>query len=127
MTGSNVRCYDFRWRPPNVAALTVLSFLAAMALAGSAGWGRVWMASHPPSDAGRLAAVEEKINPNVATVGSLRRLPGIGPVKAQTIAEFRASRPGRAFARAEDLDKVEGLGPAAVERLKPYLEFAGGS
>jgi competence protein ComEA len=119
------RRYDFRWRCPHLAALTVLSFLAAAAL--GAGGKRLWIGSRPPVDRHRLAAAEEKINPNVASVGSLRRLPGIGPVKAQAIADYRAACPGCAFTCAEDVDKVEGLGPGAVERLRPYWEFPGRS
>jgi len=126
MSPSEQRRYDFRWRRGNLAALTVLSLLAAAALVAGAVEKRTWIGPRPPVNLQRLAAAEEKINPNVASVGSLRRLPGIGPVKAQAIADYRAGCPGRAFTRAEDLAKVDGLGPAAVERLRPYLEFSGG-
>jgi len=42
-------------------------------------------------------------------------LPGIGPVLARRIVE------GRPYARVEDLLKVKGIGPATLERLRPYL------
>jgi competence ComEA-like helix-hairpin-helix protein len=115
--------FDFGWRRSNLTALVVLALAATVALAVGEGKGRIRVRSRPPVDRNRLAAAEEKINPNTAGVGLLRRLPGIGPVKAQAIVDYRAVRGGRPFARAEDLDNVEGLGKGAVERLRPYLEF----
>jgi len=77
------------------------------------------------TDPGRMALVAEHIDPNTASVGSLRRLPMIGPVKAQAIVDFRraARAAGRqkVFRWREDLTKVPGIGPETVERSAEYL------
>lgn len=58
---------------------------------------------------------------NTATVEELASLPGVGPVLARRIVEYR-SRYGP-LRRPEDLLKIKGIGPARLARLKPYLEF----
>ncbi len=77
----------------------------------------------PPVYPRRLEQAFEKIDPNTATVASLRRLGGIGRHKAQAIADYRRSARGRAFARPEDLARVRGIGPSTVRRAEPYLVF----
>jgi len=65
------------------------------------------------------------INPNTAEIASLVRLPGIGPVRARDIVEYRNS-PGvdrPAFKHASDMENIKGIGPKTVEKLVPYLEF----
>ena len=52
---------------------------------------------------------------NVATVAALDGLPGIGPVLAQRIVDFRTQH-GR-FASVDQLDDVPGIGPALYARL----------
>ncbi|NLW17198.1 MAG: ComEA family DNA-binding protein [Firmicutes bacterium] len=59
------------------------------------------------------------ININTATAAELETLPGIGPVKAQAIVEYRQQN--GAFARIEDLTKVSGIGPKTFERLKHLI------
>jgi competence ComEA-like helix-hairpin-helix protein len=115
--------YEATWHRAHVAALVVL--LAA----GAAGLALRW-ADRPvrleaalPVIPSRMATAQEKINPNTATVGSLRRLSGIGPVKAQAIADYAAAHGGAAFRRPEDLAAVGGIGPGLVERMRPYLVF----
>ncbi len=61
------------------------------------------------------------LNINSATVEELASLPGVGPVLARRIVEYR-SRHGP-FRQPEDLLKIKGIGPARLARLKPYLEF----
>jgi competence protein ComEA len=46
----------------------------------------------------------------------LELLPGIGPVKARAIVATRES--GGRFETIEDLDRVPGIGPRTVERLR---------
>lgn len=99
-----------------------------------AGWGAAlaaaWVGTVPlgepiDTDGERVALVAEKIDPNTASVGSLRRLPMIGPVKARAIVAYRraARAAGRreVFRRREDLSAVPGIGPATVKHIGAYL------
>ncbi len=59
-----------------------------------------------------------------ATAADLEALPGIGPARARAIADDRAQR--GAFAEIASLERVAGLGPATVAKLRPLLVAAGG-
>ena len=61
---------------------------------------------------------EPPINVNTASEMELQRLPDIGPVKAQAIVAARASGP---FQSVNDLDRVKGIGPKTLERLRPFV------
>ena len=56
---------------------------------------------------------------NQADEELLITIPGIGPVLAKRIIEFRKEH-GR-IAAIEELDEVKGIGPAKLEKLKAYL------
>jgi competence protein ComEA len=57
---------------------------------------------------------------NSASAADLERLPEVGPARAAAIAAER--RRGGPFASLAELAaRVSGVGPAAVERLEPYL------
>jgi competence protein ComEA len=56
---------------------------------------------------------------NTATAAQLEHLPGIGPALAARIVADR-SKHGR-FTSVDQLDRVEGIGPKTLEKLKPYL------
>lgn len=68
------------------------------------------------------SAVPGKININRANQQELETLPGIGPVLAGRIIEWR--RAHGSFKRLEDLKLVKGIGDKTVERLAPYLTVA---
>jgi len=53
---------------------------------------------------------------NRATAAELATLPGIGPTKARAIVEDRAKH--GPFRRVEDLQRVPGIGPATLERIR---------
>jgi competence protein ComEA len=53
---------------------------------------------------------------SVATAEQLDTLPGIGPVTAQKIVDWRTAH--GAFHSVDDLDQVPGIGPARVEQLR---------
>jgi competence protein ComEA len=59
------------------------------------------------------------VNINTASAEQLEALPGIGPVLARRIVEFRA-RHGP-FQRLDDLLEVQGIGPRLLERLRPLV------
>ncbi len=62
-----------------------------------------------------------KIDPNTAPAASLQRLPGIGPVLAEAIVQYRNERGSSVFATADDLAGVKGIGPATIERIRSLL------
>jgi competence protein ComEA len=64
----------------------------------------------------------ERIDPNLASEVELDRLPGVGPAAARAMVAAREERGG--FATPEDLLSVRGIGPATLERMRPYLGFA---
>jgi hypothetical protein len=61
-----------------------------------------------------------RLDPNLAPVGLLPVLPGVGPVTAARIDAARRDLP---FRDADDLLRVHGIGPATVEALRPHLRF----
>jgi competence protein ComEA len=75
----------------------------------------------PPLEAAALAEINtpRKINLNTADAAALCALPGIGPVFAERIVEYRKDHPP--FAKAEDLTAVNGIGPATVKKIEPYI------
>lgn len=74
------------------------------------------LGTRAPAATGAPPAPAGKVDINSADAAELERLPGIGSyLAAQIIAYRQAHGP---FARIEDLDKVSGIGPATVERLR---------
>lgn len=61
-----------------------------------------------------------KLDPNTAARDELIKLPGIGEALANRIIE------GRPYEKPEDLSRVNGIGPATLGKLEPYLEFPAG-
>jgi competence protein ComEA len=60
-----------------------------------------------------------KVSLAIATVDQLDELPGIGPVTAQKIVDWRASH--GPFQSVDDLDDVPGIGPARIEQLRDLV------
>jgi competence protein ComEA len=71
----------------------------------------------PPEEGG------PKVNLNTATAEELSALPMIGGKRAEAIIDFRAAH--GAFARIEELDDVEGIGPATVNAIKDLVTIGG--
>lgn len=59
------------------------------------------------------------VNINTASLQELDTLPGIGPVLAQRILDYRAAN--GPFGTVEDLQQVEGLGPGIFEKIKDLV------
>jgi competence protein ComEA len=55
------------------------------------------------------------IDLNAASAAELQRLPGVGPVMAGAIAA------GRPFRHVNDLDRVRGIGPKTLDKLRPFV------
>ena len=73
------------------------------------------------ADAGRELRKGETIDPDRATARELDRLPRVGMRLAKEIVADREIR--GPFGSAEGLLRVDGIGPAAVRRLEPFLRF----
>ncbi len=72
----------------------------------------------PPSTSSG-GQVGGKININTATAAELDTLPGIGPVLAQRIIDYRkANGP---FAAIEDIKNVQGIGEGIFEEIKELI------
>jgi competence protein ComEA len=69
--------------------------------------------------AGAGPAAGTKVSLGAATVEQLDELPGIGPVTAQKIVDWRAAH--GPFRSVEDLDDVPGIGPARIEQLRELV------
>ena len=81
-------------------------------------------ATDDPAGAGSDgAAILEggRVHLNSATIEQLDALPGIGPVTAQNILDYRTEN--GAFASVEELDAVPGIGPARLEQLKELVDL----
>jgi len=80
--------------------------------------------TRPPADRSaatrKLQPGDPPLNVNTATPEELQRLPGVGPVLARNIAAARAEGPLRSLA---DLDRVKGIGPKTLEKLRPFVTF----
>jgi len=82
------------------------------------------ISQEPLSPSGELVyngQIIRKINPNTADVGELTVLPGIGEVLASRIVEYRSKH--GFFEKPEDLLKVNGIGPAKLERIRRHIKF----
>ena len=69
--------------------------------------------------AGAGSAPNGPVHLNSATLEELDALPGIGPVTAQKILDYRTEH--GSFSSASDLDAVPGIGPTRLEELKPLV------
>ncbi|MFC6360001.1 helix-hairpin-helix domain-containing protein [Luteococcus peritonei] len=56
---------------------------------------------------------------NTATAEQLDQLPGVGPVTAQKILDWR-SQHGR-FSRVDELQEVDGIGPTSYQRIAQHV------
>lgn len=58
------------------------------------------------------------VNINTATEPELETLPGVGPVTAAAIIDYRTQN--GPFASVDDLIDVSGIGPATLEQIRPF-------
>ena len=64
-------------------------------------------------------AVGAKVSLSTATIEQLDGLPGVGPVTAQKIVDYRTEN--GPFASVDDLDAVPGIGPGRIENLRDLV------
>ena len=70
-----------------------------------------------PTTPGAILAATVDIN--TADQMALETIPGIGPVKAAAILQFRTEQ--GSFTSVEQLLEVTGIGPATLEAIRPYV------
>jgi competence protein ComEA len=61
------------------------------------------------------------VDVNTATLAELDTLPGVGPVLAQRILDWRAQN-GR-FTSVDELGEISGIGDAVLARLRPLVRL----
>jgi competence protein ComEA len=69
--------------------------------------------------AGIGAVAGQKLSLSTATAEQLDGLPGVGPVTAQKILDYRAEH--GAIRSVDELDAVPGIGPARLEQLRELV------
>jgi competence protein ComEA len=62
-----------------------------------------------------------RVHLNSATLEQLDALPGVGPVTAQKILDYRTQK--GAFSSVDELDAVPGIGPARLEQLRELVDL----
>lgn len=72
-----------------------------------------------PGSPGAAGATGGVVHLNSATLEELDTLPGVGPVTAQKILDYRTAN--GAFSSVDELDAVPGIGPATLEELRPLV------
>jgi competence protein ComEA len=72
-----------------------------------------------PADLENRDEVVYRVDLNRATLAELQQLPGVGPKRAEQIEAYR--RTHGPFRSVEELRKVPGFGPAALERLRDLV------
>jgi len=66
-----------------------------------------------------VGGVAPRVSLSSATVADLDALPGIGPVTAQKIVDYRTRHGG--FGSVDDLDAIPGIGPTRIEQLRDLV------
>jgi competence protein ComEA len=72
-----------------------------------------------PGSSGGPAASGQKLSLSTATAEQLDELPGVGPVTAQKILDYRAEH--GVIRSVDELDAVPGIGPARMEQLRDLV------
>ena len=72
-----------------------------------------------PTGKAELAQVSLAVQLSTATLEQLETLPGIGPVMAQKILDYRTKH--GAFSSVDELDAVSGIGPKRLDQLRDMV------
>lgn len=96
------------WTPLTQRSLAVL-VAVGLALVGYRGWGLTRFSTNP------LPLERATFDLNSVDEIDLQLLPGVGPTLARRLIEHRPYR------ELNELDRVPGVGPETLTRLRPYL------
>lgn len=96
------------------------AFLEGVNLAAPLADGQQVLVPRKPAIGGAVpGAATGPVSLSTATLEQLDTLPGVGPVTAQKILDYRSGH--GAFRSVEELDAVPGIGPATVEELRELV------
>jgi len=84
--------------------------------------GAVQRLSATAIDAPSCTSVNSAVQLNAATVEQLDELPGVGPVLAQRIIQWRTSHHG--FSDVHELQEVPGIGPSKFARMRSQVSVS---
>ena len=104
---------DWTRGPAKLAAVVVLALLGGGAMLGP------WSHARRADVAGAGGAVSTLIDLNAASEAELGLLPGIGPAIAGRIVAYREEH--GPFRTVDDLDRVKGIGPKILEKVRPLV------
>lgn len=100
-----------------IARSTRVIACLAILVAASLGLTRSVLPGSAPAAVGAI-----RVDLNTASAGELDLLPRIGPALAARIIEDRAAN--GPYNSIDDLQRVSGIGPKTVERLRPVAEVS---
>ncbi|MBE2252710.1 MAG: helix-hairpin-helix domain-containing protein [Myxococcus sp.] len=107
------------WRWPSQAP--ALDCPAERVFLDDAGVARCGDGARPPLPAGQALTVGQRVPFASLSAADLAVLPGIGPALAADIIAARDARQG--FCSWEEVDAIDGVGPARLEALRQLAEI----
>ena len=119
---------DFPWLPGQRRALAGLLVILCVGLGIRYACRPVFLDDPLPKIGPAAASIDSLLDPNRATMQELSAIPGLGEKRAQEIVDYRerwlSNHPELpAFATADDLRNIKGIGPATVANMLPFLTF----
>jgi competence protein ComEA len=77
----------------------------------------------PTAKASRSQAPPQSgpVSINSASASELESLPGVGPVIARRIVDYRVANGG--FKSVDELEAVKGIGPKTLAKIRPYAKL----
>ena len=120
--GSGVAANTPSARPTSRVAAAGVAPFAAPPDAGTGAAADAGGDAAAEAGAGTTAAItaDGKVILNRAGVDDLRRIPGVGPKRAQAILDLRAKLGGR-FKRLGELLRVKGIGTRSLKKMEAYV------